>query len=72
MDANDSSFTKDNVSLIQYLLSFQNADGGFGWQVEGIKVILFQPPKVFKALVAYQLLCKWKRFYIPSSIKRKN
>jgi translation initiation factor 1 (eIF-1/SUI1) len=32
IDANNTPFTKDNSSLMTYLLSYQNKDGGFDWQ----------------------------------------
>lgn len=38
IDANSALFAKDNSSLVQFLLTFQNADGGFDW-MGAMKVI---------------------------------
>lgn len=59
IDANGSSFIKDNVSLMQSLLAYQNSDGGFGWH-SGDKSDTFSTPEGFKALVAYQLYLNGK------------
>lgn len=54
LDANDASFTKDGTSLISYLLTFQNADGGFDWQGGDVSDA-FSTSQGFQAVVAYQL-----------------
>lgn len=54
LDANDTTFTKDHVSVIQYLMSFQQDDGGFGYKA-GNNSDAFSTPQAFEALVAYQL-----------------
>lgn len=59
LDANGSLFTKDNVSLIQYLLSFQNADGGFDYQ-GGAVSDNFSTSQGIQGIVAYQIFVKGK------------
>lgn len=54
LDANGSLFAKDDSSLVKFLLSFQNADGGFDWQ-GGDQSDVFSTSQPFEALVAYQL-----------------
>ncbi|WML50635.1 prenyltransferase/squalene oxidase repeat-containing protein [Neobacillus sp. PS3-34] len=54
LDASDASFTKDGTSLISYLLTFQNADGGFDWQGGDVSDA-FSTSQGFQAVVAYQL-----------------
>jgi hypothetical protein len=59
VDANGTSFTKNSVSLFQYLSSFQNTDGGFGWK-SGDQSDTLSTPEGFEALVAYQLYINGK------------
>lgn len=54
MDANGSTFTKDHVSILQYLMSFQKNGGGFGYKA-GNASDTFSTPQAFEALAAYQL-----------------
>ncbi len=54
VDANGKLFAKDGSSLIGFLLSFQNADGGFDWQ-GGDESDVFSTAQGFQAIVAYQL-----------------
>ncbi|HEY2421168.1 MAG TPA: DUF4430 domain-containing protein [Neobacillus sp.] len=59
IDANGSQFTKNNESLIQFLLTFQNTDGGFDWQ-GGDESDPFTTAQGIQALAAYQLFVKGK------------
>lgn len=59
MDANGAPFTKDNSSLFQYFLTFQNKDGGFDWQ-GGDESDVFTTSQAIQALVAYQLHAQGK------------
>lgn len=70
IDANGSLFEKNNSSLLKYLLSFQNTDGGFDWQ-GGDKSDSFSTSQPFEALVAYQLRLNGKGFlyHLPFSAK---
>jgi LPXTG-motif cell wall-anchored protein len=54
IDSNSEMFTKGNVSLIAYLISFQNKDGGFDWQGGEVSDV-FSTGQTFQAIVAYQL-----------------
>ncbi|MEH7546699.1 MULTISPECIES: DUF4430 domain-containing protein [Bacillaceae] len=54
IDANSGDFSKDNSGLVQYLLSFQNKDGGFDWQ-GGDESDPFTTSQGIQALVAYQM-----------------
>lgn len=54
MDANSELFTKENASLIAYLLTFQNKDGGFDWQGGEVSDV-FSNGQAIQAIVAYQL-----------------
>ncbi|MEH7253678.1 DUF4430 domain-containing protein [Neobacillus niacini] len=54
VDANGPLFTKDNSSLIKFLLTFQNSDGGFDWQGGDVSDV-FSTQQGVQALVAYQL-----------------
>jgi hypothetical protein len=54
IDANGSTFIKDNVSIMQYLMSFQQNDGGFGYKA-GNTSDTFSTPQAFEALAAYQM-----------------
>jgi LPXTG-motif cell wall-anchored protein len=55
VDANNTLFTKDGISLISYLLSFQNADGGFDWQGGNVSDVMSTSQGI-QGVVAYQLL----------------
>jgi LPXTG-motif cell wall-anchored protein len=57
VDANNPSFTKLGISLISYLLSFQNADGGFDWQGGNISDVMSTSQGI-QGVVAYQLFMK--------------
>ncbi|PLS07225.1 DUF4430 domain-containing protein [Neobacillus cucumis] len=59
IDSNTGDFSKDNSGLVQYLLSFQNKDGGFDWQ-GGDTSDPFTTSQGIQALVAYQLFTKEK------------
>ncbi|QOR66380.1 DUF4430 domain-containing protein [Cytobacillus suaedae] len=54
VDANGNLFAKDGSSLIGFLLSFQNVDGGFDWQ-GGDASDVFSTAQGFQAIVAYKL-----------------
>jgi LPXTG-motif cell wall-anchored protein len=54
VDANDPLFTKEGISLISYLLSFQNADGGFDWQ-GGDSSDVMSTSQGIQGVVAYHL-----------------
>jgi LPXTG-motif cell wall-anchored protein len=54
VDANNPLFTKDEISLISYLLSFQNEDGGFDWQGGNISDVMSTSQGI-QGVVAYQL-----------------
>jgi hypothetical protein len=54
VDANGVLFTKDSESLIQFLLTFQNEDGGFDWQ-GGDESDVFSTQQGVQALAAYNL-----------------
>jgi LPXTG-motif cell wall-anchored protein len=54
IDANSELFVKDNSGLVQFLLTFQNADGGFDW-MGGDESDTMSTPQGIQALVAYQL-----------------
>jgi translation initiation factor 1 (eIF-1/SUI1) len=55
IDANDKSlFTKNGMSLIAYLLTFQNNDGGFDWQGGNISDV-FSTGQGIQGIVSYQL-----------------
>jgi LPXTG-motif cell wall-anchored protein len=54
MDANKKPFSKNGSSLIKYLLSYQNKDGGFDWQ-GGDKSDVMSTSQGFQGIVAYQL-----------------
>jgi hypothetical protein len=59
IDPNGSQFTKDNESLIQFFLTFQNVDGGFDWQ-GGEVSDAFTSAQGIQALAAYQLFGQGK------------
>jgi LPXTG-motif cell wall-anchored protein len=54
VDANNPLFTKDEISLILYLLSFQNEDGGFDWQGGNVSDVMSTSQGI-QGVVAYQL-----------------
>jgi LPXTG-motif cell wall-anchored protein len=54
VDANHVAFTKDGQSLINYLLTYQNVDGGFDWQGGNISDVMSTSQGI-QGLVAYQL-----------------
>jgi LPXTG-motif cell wall-anchored protein len=54
VDSNNPLFTKDGISLISYLLSFQNADGGFDWQGGNVSDVMSTSQGI-QGVVAYQL-----------------
>ncbi|MBM7652958.1 DUF4430 domain-containing protein [Neobacillus cucumis] len=58
-DANSGDFMKDNSGLVQYLLTYQNKDGGFDWQ-GGDESDAFTTAQAFQGLVAYQLFTEGK------------
>lgn len=59
IDANGSQFTKDNTSLFQFFLTFQNTDGGFDY-MGGDKSDAFSTTFGIQALAAYQLYVQGK------------
>jgi len=59
IDANGALFSRDNIGLVQFLLSFQNQDGGFDWQGGDVSDI-FSTQQGFQAVVAYQLFTQEK------------
>jgi LPXTG-motif cell wall-anchored protein len=59
IDANSELFAKDNSGLVQFLLTFQNADGGFDW-MGGDESDTMSTPQGIQALVAYQLYTQGK------------
>ncbi|MCM3764311.1 DUF4430 domain-containing protein [Neobacillus niacini] len=60
LDANGSAFTKDESSLLQYLLSFQNSDGGFAFNKIGGPSNQMATTQSLQALAAYQLFSQGK------------
>jgi LPXTG-motif cell wall-anchored protein len=54
VDANNPLFTKSGISLISFLLSFQNADGGFDWQ-GGNSSDVMSTSQGIQGIVSYQL-----------------
>ncbi|SFB13490.1 LPXTG-motif cell wall anchor domain-containing protein [Bacillus sp. cl95] len=60
LDANETKYTKaDGTSVMEYLLSFQNADGGFDWQGGDVSDT-FSTSQGIQAVVAYQLMLNGK------------
>lgn len=59
IDANGSLFAKENTSLVQYLLSFQNKDGGFDWKGGDVSDV-FSTAEGIQGLAAYQLYATGK------------
>jgi LPXTG-motif cell wall-anchored protein len=68
IDGNGSTFIKDNVSIMQYLMSFQQNDGGFGYKA-GNTSDTFSTPQAFEALAAYQMYkgAKGYLYHLPIS-----
>ncbi|OLS40312.1 DUF4430 domain-containing protein [Bacillus sp. MRMR6] len=66
IDSNGSLFRKDDISLLHYLISFQNADGGFDWQGGDVSDV-FSTQQGIQAVVAYQLfnLGKGSLYHLP-------
>jgi LPXTG-motif cell wall-anchored protein len=54
IDPNGELFTKDGESIVHYLLSFKNEDGGFGWKA-GTPSETGPTSQAVQALAAYQL-----------------
>jgi LPXTG-motif cell wall-anchored protein len=59
VDAGGIDFTQNQVSLLSYFLTFQNADGGFDWQGGDVSDV-FSTAQGAQALVAYQLFVNTK------------
>ncbi|WP_051591094.1 DUF4430 domain-containing protein [Bacillus sp. UNC438CL73TsuS30] len=59
IDPTGSLFSTDQNSLMQYLLSFQNKDGGFGWK-KGDATDTYSTVQGFQAVVAYKLYTQGK------------
>lgn len=59
LDANGTQFTKENQSLMQFLLTYQNADGGFDYQ-GGNASDPFSTTQAYLALAAYKLYADGK------------
>ncbi|MEH7094276.1 DUF4430 domain-containing protein [Neobacillus vireti] len=59
IDANSGDFSKENNGLVQYILSFQNKDGGFDWQGGDVSDP-FTTSQAIQALVAYKLFIDGK------------
>jgi prenyltransferase beta subunit len=54
INADKTLFASDKSSLLEYLLSFQKKDGGFGWK-SGDSSDVVSTTQGFQALTAYQL-----------------
>jgi LPXTG-motif cell wall-anchored protein len=59
IDANGALFTKEGNSLISYLLTFQNTDGGFDWQGGNVSDVMSTSQGI-QGIVAYQLFLNGK------------
>ena len=59
IDPTGTLFSTDQNSLMQYLLSFQNKDGGFGWK-KGDATDAYSTVQGFQAVVAYKLYTQGK------------
>ncbi|WML44202.1 DUF4430 domain-containing protein [Neobacillus sp. PS3-40] len=72
IDANGVLFTKENSSLMNFLLSFQNTDGGFDWQ-GGDKSDIFSTEQGVQALAAYKLKLEGKGslYHLPLLAKQQ-
>jgi LPXTG-motif cell wall-anchored protein len=71
IDSNSKLFTKDSASLIAYLLSFQNKDGGFDWQGGDLSDV-FSTGQTLQAIVAYQLQQNGKGSLYELSLQSNN
>lgn len=70
IDPTESRFTKEGHHLIDRLLSFRTADGGFAHTLAGGYNTL-ATEQALQALVAYQLYAKGERFYnFPQPVKQ--
>ncbi|HLO11894.1 MAG TPA: DUF4430 domain-containing protein, partial [Pseudoneobacillus sp.] len=54
IEANNKLFINNGTSIIAYLLTYHNADGGFDWQ-GGNESDVFSTSQAFQAIVAFQL-----------------
>jgi LPXTG-motif cell wall-anchored protein len=72
IDANGALFTKENSSLMNFLLSFQNTDGGFDWQ-GGDKSDIFSTEQGVQALAAYKLKLEGKGslYHLPLQVTQQ-
>jgi hypothetical protein len=70
IDANGAQFTKDGSSLVNSLLTYQNADGGFYWQSKAPSDV-FSTEQAFLALAAYKLKLdgKGSLYHLPLAVK---
>ncbi|MBM7605899.1 hypothetical protein JOC75_003927 [Metabacillus crassostreae] len=59
IDSHSEDFTKNGSSLIEFLLTFQNKDGGFDWQ-GGEESDSFSSDQGYRGIVAYQLFLEGK------------
>lgn len=59
IDSHSEEFTKNENSLIEFLLTFQNKDGGFDWQ-GGEESDSFSSDQGYRGIVAYQLFLAGK------------
>lgn len=59
IDSHSEEFTKNENSLIEFLLTFQNKDGGFDWQ-GGEESDSFSSDQGYRGIVAYQLFLEGK------------
>lgn len=59
IDANGERFTKNDQSVVEYLLTFQNSDGGFDYMGEDVSDV-FSTAQGFQGIVAYQLFLDGK------------
>lgn len=71
IDSHSDQFTKDGVSLIDYLLSYQNDDGGFDWQ-GGDTSDSFTTDQGYRGIVAYQLFLNGKGSLYSLILEKKN
>jgi LPXTG-motif cell wall-anchored protein len=70
IDANGSQFAEDGSSLVNSLLTYQNADGGFYWQSKATSDV-FSTEQGFLALAAYKLKLdgKGSLYHLPLTVK---
>jgi LPXTG-motif cell wall-anchored protein len=73
IDADGSQFTKDNTTLLQNLLTYQNSDGGFA-DLSGKPSDIIPTQQGFLALAAYQLFTEGKGsvYSIPLTVQKTN